>query len=73
MAIPVFVLDTRTHRFKRGAGLESNDMLGPPDRSGNNPGQLEHLLEWLESSPRDVPKFIVSSSVFVPNPMFEIA
>ena len=68
---PFFVLDTRTQRYMDDiAGqLDDNHMLGRPTLSEEEPSQLDHLLHWLgEQDPR-VPKFIVTSSVFVPNPM----
>ena len=62
---PFFVLDTRTKRVKSDKGIERNDMLGQD--------QLDELLQWLKDMQRNhenhenVPKFIVSPSVFVPN------
>jgi len=71
---PFFVLDTRTQRYLEGKKgvLEDNHMLGRPTLPGSPPGQLLRLLNWLkdmQSQRGDVPKFIVTSSVFVPNPM----
>jgi alkaline phosphatase D len=66
---PVFALDTRNARYKNRSGLRDNHLLGFPD-AGGTPGQLELLLGWLseqQQSRGNVPKFIVSSSVFVPN------
>ena len=71
---PFFVLDTRTQRFMDDVPdkLEDNHMLGRPALKGEEPGQLERLLEWLkwaQTAHGDAPKFIVSSSVFAPSPM----
>jgi len=73
---PTFVLDTRTQRFKDDLpGLHDNHLLGRPSLDPvNHPGQLQRLLEWLseqQSNRGNVPKFIVTSSVFVPNDMTE--
>lgn len=73
---PFFVLDTRTQRFKdviKGSTLD-NHMLGRPSIDPDHPSQLDRLLDWLKSNQREnqnVPKFIVSASVFVPNGMDE--
>lgn len=70
---PFFVLDTRTQRYMQpDAGIEDNHMLGRPSRSADEPTQLDVLCDWLIAQQRDrgdVPKFIVSSSVFAPNPV----
>ena len=71
---PFFVLDTRTQRFMddRLDDLEDNHLLGRPSLHEQEPSQLDLLLEWLarqHCEKGDVPKFIVSSSVFVPNPI----
>ncbi len=71
---PFFVLDTRTQRFKDDVEdeLADNHMLGRPSFDPDEPGQLDRLLAWLrrqQEDRADVPKFIVSSSVFAPNPM----
>jgi alkaline phosphatase D len=73
---PTFVLDTRTQRYKDDeAGLLDNHLLGRPSLDPvNHPGQLQRLLDWLsEQQARrgNVPKFIVTSSVFAPNNMAE--
>jgi alkaline phosphatase D len=73
---PTFVLDTRTQRFKDDqVGLRDNHMLGRPSLDEvNHPGQLQRLLDWLseqQTKRKNVPKFIVTSSVFVPNDMGE--
>lgn len=73
---PAFVLDTRTQRYKDDqVGLLDNHLLGRPSLDPvNHPGQLQRLLEWLSAEQRDrgnVPKFIVTSSVFAPNDMSE--
>ena len=68
---PFFVLDTRTLRTKNKNDITKNDMLGQD--------QLNDLCEWLKQMQQiqqeqqeqqmhgNVPKFIVSSNVFVPN------
>lgn len=70
---PFFVLDTRTQRFQdEQEGLDDNHLLGRPAQHPTEPGQLERLLYWLryqQTVRGNVPKFIVSSSVFVPNPI----
>lgn len=73
-AYPFFVLDTRTQRYIDDVedSLEDNNLLGRPSRGHGEPSQLERLLAWLEICQKergDLPKFIVSSSVFAPNPM----
>ena len=72
---PFFVLDTRTQRFKDDhEGLRDNHMLGRPSIDPKHPGQLQRVLDWLSeqhNSKGNGPKFIVTSSVFVPNPMDE--
>jgi alkaline phosphatase D len=71
---PFFVLDTRTQRFMddvRGS-LEDNHLLGRPTIGNEEPGQLDRLLRWLvaqQGKRGDAPKFIVTSSVFAPNPI----
>lgn len=71
---PFFVLDTRTQRFIEGpkGDLSRNHLLGRPTLPDAPPGQLMRLLDWLEEQQRtrgNVPKFVVSSGVFVPSPM----
>ncbi|MDX2487926.1 MAG: alkaline phosphatase D family protein [Gammaproteobacteria bacterium] len=72
---PFFVLDTRTQRFINQIKNDDRDnhMLGRPSLSTEDePGQLERLLEWLQKQQDnigDAPKFIVTSSVFTPNPI----
>ena len=73
---PVFVLDERTQRYKDDQiGLLDNHLLGRPSLdSVNHPGQMDCLRNWLSRQQRDIgdaPKFIVSPSVFAPNPMDE--
>ncbi|MDE0538719.1 MAG: alkaline phosphatase D family protein [Rhodospirillales bacterium] len=71
---PFFVLDTRTQRFMddiRGS-LDDNHLLGRPTLASEEPGQLTRLLLWLRQQQQtlgDIPKFVVSASVFVPNPI----
>jgi len=67
--IPFFVLDERTERYKEHAGeqLDDNGLIGL--------SQLNQLCQWLEKQQKsrgDIPKFIVSASVFVPNPIRKI-
>jgi len=71
---PFFVLDTRTQRYLEGddGDLTDNHMLGRPTLPGSPPGQLQRLLDWLsdqQATRGNVPKFIVTSSVFAPSPM----
>lgn len=73
---PFFVLDTRTQRFIDVIEEEDHDnhLLGSPSLSlEDEPSQLDRLLAWLVTQQKDVvgnaPKFIVTSSVFTPNPM----
>ncbi len=70
---PFFVMDTRTQRYMddNEDTLEDNHMLGRPALD-DAPNQLNRLLDWLvrmQDERDNVPKFIVSSSVFVPNPV----
>ncbi|AZC23896.1 MULTISPECIES: alkaline phosphatase D family protein [Pseudomonas] len=69
---PFFVLDTRTQRFLDDVpdALEDNHLLGRPSLHRSEPGQLDRLCAWLRHMQADrgnQPKFIVTSSVFVPN------
>ncbi len=72
---PFFVLDTRTQRFIDNIEKEDSDnhMLGTPALSmEDEPGQIDRFIEWLEEQQNtvgDAPKFVVTSSVFTPNPM----
>ncbi len=71
---PFFVMDTRTQRFMDDIpdSLDDNHMLGRPALANEEPSQLEFLLHWLKDAQQRVgnaPKFIVSSSVFAPNPV----
>ncbi|KDM93103.1 alkaline phosphatase D family protein [Photobacterium galatheae] len=71
---PFFVLDTRTQRVMNDVlnSLEDNCLLGRPSLADEEPSQLDLLLRWLEDCQHrlgNIPKFIVSSSVFVPNPV----
>jgi alkaline phosphatase D len=72
---PFFVLDTRTQRVMDDVAdaLEDNHLLGRPSLDPSEPSQLEILCDWLVEQQRrrgDAPKFIVSASVFVPNPVY---
>lgn len=68
---PFFVLDTRTQRYRDDeVGLDDNHMLGRPTIDPRHPSQLRRLKAWLTKQQElngDAPKFVVSSSVFVPN------
>ena len=69
---PVFVLDGRTQRYKEDDPdeLDDNHMLGRPALAGNEPGQLERVLDWLKTQQAkrgNTPKFIVTASVFAPS------
>ena len=71
---PFFVLDTRTQRFMDDVegSLDDNHLLGRPSLAEEEPSQLSVLLGWLRAQQAErgnAPKFIVSSSVFAPNPM----
>jgi alkaline phosphatase D len=68
---PFFVLDTRTQRYHADMpGLDDNHLLGRPALDDHEPSQLDRVCAWLEhmqATHGNVPKFIVSSSVFLPN------
>jgi len=71
---PFFVLDTRTQRYMDDVenSLEDNHLLGRPTIGNEEPSQLDRLLRWLTAQQEergDVPKFIVTSSVFAPSPI----
>ncbi len=69
---PFFVLDERTQRYKDDEpGLADNHLLGRPSFDPvKEPTQLDHLCNWLtQHKDNDRPKFIVSPTVFVPNPI----
>ena len=68
---PFFVLDTRTQRFMDDIAdnLTDNHLLGRPSLDPDEPNQLDVLRNWMVQCDRVVPKFIVSSSVFAPNPL----
>lgn len=71
---PLFVVDTRTQRHMGDLGdsLADNHLLGRPSLAEEEPSQLDLLLLWLKQSQQrfgNAPKFIVSSSVFAPNPI----
>ena len=69
---PFFVCDTRTQRYMDDdeKSLDDNHLLGRPSFGGTTIAQIDKLLQWLLKQPRTVPKFIVTPSVFVPNPIF---
>lgn len=68
---PFFVLDTRTQRFHSDLpGLADNHLMGRPSLDPNEPSQLDRVCAWLthmQQTHGNVPKFVVSSSVFLPN------
>jgi alkaline phosphatase D len=71
---PFFILDMRTQRFMEDveASLDDNHLLGRPSLAGEEPSQLDFLLDWLSAQQKifgNVPKFIGASSVFAPNPI----
>jgi alkaline phosphatase D len=71
---PFFVVDTRTQRFidQVEQSLDDNHLLGTPGLPGEEPGQIDVLLDWLieqQQTRGNTPKFVVTSSVFAPNPM----
>jgi len=72
---PFFVLDARTQRYRDDEiGLADNHMLGRPTIDPRHPSQLRRLKAWLTAQQErigDAPKFVVSSSVFVPNEIRE--
>lgn len=73
---PFFVLDTRTQRYKDDVAddLTDNHLIGRPSLHPNEPSQMSRLLTWLETQQQqrgNVPKCIVTSSVFVPNDISE--
>ncbi len=73
---PFFVLDTRTQRYKEEKGLRDNHLLGKPALHESEPSQLDRLCAWLQHMQqirKNTPKFIVSSSVFLPNSVDERA
>ena len=72
--LPFFVLDTRTQRLIEGpeGDLSRNNLLGRPTPPDAPPGQLRRLLDWLaeqQAARGNAPKFVVTSGVFVPNPV----
>ncbi|WP_089939330.1 alkaline phosphatase D family protein [Candidatus Entotheonella palauensis] len=69
---PFFVVDGHTQRYKDDdpESLDDNHLLGRPSFPGDDPAQLEVLCDWLSNQQRQrgsVPKFIVTSTAFVPN------
>lgn len=71
---PFFVMDSRTQRVRddKDYVLEDNHLLGYPAKPSapNYQGQIDILCAWLLSQQKkigDLPKFIVSPSIFVPN------
>lgn len=69
---PFFVLDQRTERIRDDDDdqkLADNHLLGYPAK-GAFRGQLDVFCDWLvemQGTRGDVPKFVVSPSVFAPN------
>lgn len=73
---PFYVLDTRTQRYTDRPGLTDNHLLGRPPLSPNEPSQLDRVCAWLrhmQQTRGNVPKFIVSSTVFLPNEVNTVA
>jgi len=73
---PFFVLDTRTQRTRgpQPDDLSDNHLLGRPAFEGDEPDQLTRLVTWLQrmqDERKNVPKFVVAPSVFVPNDVNE--
>lgn len=71
---PFFVLDTRTQRYIDDVpdSLADNHLLGRPSLDPSEPGQLDIVCQWLIEQQRlrgNAPKFIITASVFVPNPV----
>ncbi|WP_046166832.1 alkaline phosphatase D family protein [Chromobacterium vaccinii] len=71
---PFFAMDSRTQRYMDDVpdNLDDNHLLGRPSLADEEPSQLDLLLAWLadcQDKLGDTPKFIVSPSVFAPNPM----
>ena len=71
---PFFVLDTRTQRRTDHVerSLHDNHLLGRPGIDSDQPSQIDELLHWLRTRQEqqgNTPKFVVSPSVFVPNPI----
>lgn len=71
---PFFVLDTRTQRYIDDVpdSLADNHLLGRPSLDPSEPSQLDIVCNWLVEQQRlrgNAPKFIITASVFVPNPV----
>ena len=69
---PFFVMDGRTQRYKDDDedSLDDNHLLGRPSYRDDDPSQLQRVCDWLKEQQKkrgDVPKFLVTASVFVPN------
>lgn len=69
---PFFVLDQRTTRIRDDIDeiLEDNHLLGRPAKGTEYKGQVDFFCEWLIKQQKTVgnlPKFVVSPSVFAPN------
>jgi alkaline phosphatase D len=78
--VPFFVLDERTERIRDDDDpfLEHNHLLGYPPKHGDSgppSGQIDRFCDWLVQMQRargDVPKFVVSASVFAPNTVADV-
>lgn len=55
---PFFMADTRTERTKRSANIKRARIM--------RKAQFKTLLSWLKKQDADCPKFIASSSIFLP-------
>lgn len=69
---PFFVLDERTSRIRDDDDkiLEDNHLLGRPAKNAQYQGQVDLFCDWLIAQQKAVgnlPKFVVSPSVFAPN------
>ncbi len=65
--LPFFVMDTRTERRLRQAGVQATTKHSARDTARLvSQRQLVALKQWLSDAQRDKPKFIVSGSVLAP-------
>lgn len=73
---PFFALDQRTQRIRNDddKNLADNHLMGRPakDINGIHKGQVDIFCDWLVEQQKSIgnrPKFVVSPSVFAPNPV----